>query len=538
LSPSQFVSAISAPEIAPDESDDLSPSVLALIRNALNSDPWAKRIRSTPTSDFAFRSDELLYAFGLIYVPPSCRQAVLRTVHDDPPAGHPGIARTLELLSRTFWFPRLRHFVHQYVSGCDLCARTKPLRSKPAGLLQPLPVPPRPWTSISMDFIVGLPTSPDSPANAIWVVVDRLTKLAHFIPTTNTVDASGLASLFFNHVFRLHGLPKEIVSDRGSVFTSNFWSELCRLLGMRRHLSTAFHPQSDGQTERVNQVLEQYLRCYVNHQQNDWVSWLPLAEFCYNNTMNASTQHPPFYATYGFHPATDPDFIDDSPNPAAADQVNQLQRVHQLLRMEIKFAQNNHQRFIDKHRRDITPFEPGTMVWLDRRNLSTDRPLSKLDHRRLGPFKVLEAINPVAYRLELPPTMKIHPVFHVSLLQPVSSAYRVDAVPPPPIVIDESLEYEVSQILDSRIRRNKLEYLVDWKGYGPQDRTWEPASALTNASELVAEFHRQHSDRPSVTAQSTSSRPPRQRRLCKGTMLGTSQSSRPSPRPSHRSCGL
>ncbi|SOV09218.1 uncharacterized protein UDID_18291 [Ustilago sp. UG-2017a] len=176
--------------------------------------------------------------------------------------------------------------------------------------LKSLPVPPHPWSSISMDLIEQLP--PSSDFTAILVVVDRLTKMAIFVPTTNELDAPKLAKLFLCHVYSKHGLPTSIVSDRGSEFTSHFWRSLSTLLGIENHFSSAYHPQSDGQTERINQVLEQFLHGYSNHLQTDWSDLLPLAEFSYNNAEHASTQLTPFFANYGYHPR----FSFDNTDPA------------------------------------------------------------------------------------------------------------------------------------------------------------------------------------------------------------------------------
>ena len=202
--------------------------------------------------------------------------------------------------------------------------------------------------------------------------------------------------------------------------------------------------------------------------------------------------------TYGFVPTAHLDFAVNSPvtAPAVSTRLKELSLTQQLAILELKHSQYQQKRFADRHCRDLKPLDPGQLVWLDSRNLRTDRPSAKLDHRRLGPFRISKVINPDAYRLTLPPTMKVHNVFHISLLQPVSSNYHVDSVPPPPIVIDESLEYKVEKILDVRVRRNRYEYLVDWKGYGPSERTWEPRCNLDNASELVNDFHRRNPDLP------------------------------------------
>uniref|UniRef100_A0A803TGX1 Gypsy retrotransposon integrase-like protein 1 n=1 Tax=Anolis carolinensis TaxID=28377 RepID=A0A803TGX1_ANOCA len=212
------------------------------------------------------------------------------------PAGHFGLFKTMHLILRDFWWPKIRKDVEKYVNTCPVCQRSKIRREKPSGLLHPLPTPSRPWEIISADFITDLP--PSCGFTTILVVVDLFTKLAHFIPCEGLPTAKETADLFLQHVFRLHGLPKSLVTDRGSQFTSRFWKALQKLLGIDSRLSSAHHPQTDGQTERTNATLEQYLRCYVNYQQDNWASLLPLSEFAYNNGVQASTKETPFFANY------------------------------------------------------------------------------------------------------------------------------------------------------------------------------------------------------------------------------------------------
>jgi hypothetical protein len=300
-------------------------------------------------------------------------------------------------------------------------------------------------------------------------------------------------------VIRLHGLPDDIVSDRGPQFASRFWSCLFKLLGTKTNLSSAYHPQSDGQTERVNQILEQYLRCFINYQQDNWVDLLPLAEFTYNNTTHASTKTTPFYANYGYHPRFDIKPSVAIQVPAAEDQITHLQDVTQSLISEIKLAQKASKEFADEHRCTPPPFKIGDQVWLLRRNVKTNRPSGKLDFKRLGPFTIIKEVNPVAFRLNLPPSLKIHDVFHVSLLEPYfpNSIPGRTQEPPPPVTIEGETEYEVNEILDSKILRRRLLYLVDWKGYAPSERSWEPAKHL-HCPELVQDFHTRYPLKPSL----------------------------------------
>jgi len=190
--------------------------------------------------------------------------------------------------------------VHQYVRNCHSCQRPRTSRHATFGVLRPVPVPEKPWEDISMDFVVRLPECEGF--DAVWVVVDRLSKMRHFVPCHTTVHAVGLARLFLRDVVRLHGLPKTIVSDRISQFASTFWGLIFSRLGIDRRMSTAFHPQMDGQTAQMNAGMEQYLRVFVNHQQDDWVQWLPLAEFVVNNGISESMRWTPFFAVQGADP--------------------------------------------------------------------------------------------------------------------------------------------------------------------------------------------------------------------------------------------
>ena len=220
--------------------------------------------------------------------------------HDDRLAGHFGIAKTLELLSRNYWFPKMSRYVKQYVTTCDLCSRSKPSRHMKHGELLPLLIPSGPWKGLSCDYIVDLPLS--NGFDALLIFVDRFTKMLHLIPCNKTTDAPQFARMFLDHIVRLHGLPDSLVSDRGSIFTSHFWKCLSKLLGVNRRLSTSFHPQTEGQMERMNQTVEQYLRIYCNYQQDNWYDYLSLAEFAYNNAYQSSIKCSPFYANYGFNP--------------------------------------------------------------------------------------------------------------------------------------------------------------------------------------------------------------------------------------------
>jgi hypothetical protein len=469
--------------------------------------------------------DDILYFDGLIYLPSEDLQLqAFRKRHCSPLAGHFGVAKTVELLSRDYWFPRMRRVVAKFIANCDACQRSKPNRHAPFGLLQPLRVPTGPWTDLSMDWITDLPSSEG--CDAILVVKCRLTKMAHFIAVLKTHTSEDTVTAFLREVFRLHGFPLSIVSDRDPRLTSGFWKRFMELLRVKLNHSTAFHPQTDGSTEVINQVIEQYLRVFCSYQQDDWASLLYSCEFAYNNSVSSTTGHTPFFATTGRHPYFDTSVIRlPSKVPSAEDRVALLDTLHQDLRANLAYAQQCYTTQANKSRLPAPSLEVGDLVFLNRKNIKTARPSLKLDHKNLGPFKILKRISAVVFKLQLPPTMRIHPVFHVSLLQPQTKETVKGFVQPlpPPIIVNDQEQYEVDEILDSRLkgrRYKRLEYLVSWKGYSPSDNSWEPDAHLDDAPELVSAFHRRYPDKPKPTPKPKPTSPQRStRRGPKGGMM-------------------
>ena len=343
-----------------------------------------------------------------------------------------------------------------------------------------------------MDFITGLPTTSRG-NNSIMVVVDRMSKMVHLIPTTQNVTASGVAQLFQDRVFALHGVPDDIVSDRDSKFTSAFWTNLQKLLGTNLNLSTAFHPQTDGQTERMNSVLEDMLRHYVNPDQLIWDNLLSLAEFSMSNCYKSSIKCTPFQLVYGKNPATPASThlknIQEQ-NPSAPATVTQMHECLERAKLCLLAAQSRDKAYADRKTRPMT-FEVNQRVLLSTKNLQIGKShlTRKLLPRFIGPFTVLEKVGTQAYELELPRTMRMHDVFHVSLLKPY---HQTGTYQPPPITImlDGEEEFEVDTILNHRKNpgtRSKS-YLVSWAGYGSDYETWEPESNLQNCREKIQAY--------------------------------------------------
>ena len=447
-----------------------------------------QKLQETFSDDELEFKDGLIFVNGLLFVPDAndLRLQILQDRHDAPTAGHFGTAKTFELVSRDYSWPGLRQMIKKFVKSCDTCQRNKTTRHLPHGLLQPLPVPDAPWSDVTLDFIVELP--PARGYNAVLVFVDRFTKMVHFAPCSTNCTAEQAAQLYLDHVFRLHGLPVSITSDRGPQFVAKFWNAFHHALGTKVQLATSRHPQTDGQTERVNQILEQYLRCFVNDRQDNWPDYLALAEFAINNTKQDSIQATPFYANYGRHPIFDPNLPTSTSVPAVDEHITQLQNVHADIKATLRDAIKRAKLNANEHRKAAPDFKVGDKVWLSRKGLPTRRPSDKLDERRIGPFKIIDKINNVAFKLELPNTLKTHPVFHVSLLEPhVSNPFPSRKIrTPPPISVDTPDEFVVDSILDVRNRRGHQEFLIHWLGYPHSDDSWEPFDNLNKAAKREA----------------------------------------------------
>jgi len=431
-------------------------------------------------------SNSFLLFNSKLYVPLKCRPSILKLCHDSPTAGHFGFKKTCNLISRDFWWPSLFKDAKDYIRSCDICCRAKSFRHKPYGLLQPLEIAERPWSSISMDFVTDLPSSDGY--TCILVVVDRLTKMCHLIPFKGIPSAVDTALAFVNNIFRLHGLPSSILSDRGSQFTSKFFQALCSSLGISLNLSSPFHHQTNGQTERVNSVIEQYLRCFSNYKGNNWTKFISLAEFSYNNVIQESAKQSPFFLNYGFHPRHSLAIPDNINVPRAVEFSNNFNQIIKDLKHNLTKAAETQKKYADMHRCKPPEFKTGDKVWLDS-SLVLHKGNKKFKPRRLGPFKIIKRISELSYKLDLPQSMRIHPVVHVSCLEPYyEDSFSRTQVPPPPIIINDEEEYEVEEILDRRKHYRKIQYLVKWKGYPLSEASWEPESNL-NCPELLKAFN-------------------------------------------------
>ncbi len=366
-----------------------------------------------------------------------------------------GADKTFHAVSRHYWWPRIRKETKENVYTCDKCQKNKNVTQRAAGLLQPLEIPAHKWTDISMDFIVQLPKT-QAGYDAILVVVDRLTKMCHFIPTHTSVDAHGTAELFREYIFKAHGVPESIVSDRDTRFTGKFMTDLCKILGIQQKMSSAYHPQTDGQTERMNKVLEDMLRNYVGPDQDDWDKHLSTCEFAVNNAYHDNLQTTPFMLNYGFNPKstyiTHSREAGSASNPSAVKMKVDMQQVLVQARDALHKAQDRYKFYADKHRRDVE-YKVGDRVLLSTKNIKIrGKKVSKLMPRFMGPYEIIQRVGKVAYKLQLPPSSKIFPVFHVSLLKAYKSDPTREQTSSDPLELATDEYFVVEKILDHQLR--------------------------------------------------------------------------------------
>ena len=472
-----------------------------------------------------------------IFVPDdtNLRTALFREIHDTPLTGHPGFHKFLAYARRHFIGPNLRNDILEFTRTCPQCQIAKPRNDLTYGTIMPLQPPEAPWQDISMDLIIHLPKS--GTFDAILVVVDRFSKMAHFVPTQTQINAPELALLFLDNIVRLHGFPRSIVSDRDTRFLSHFWRELFSLTDTTLRFSTANHPQTDGQTERTNRTLEQYLRIHARHNPVRWSKYITTAEIAYNNLTHSATGMTPFYLVYQRHANLPLDFSYadlESKNAAVESLLNSRQEVlararDNLIKSRDKMTEQN------KGKKQPSPFKLHDMVLVHKaafrkQHLLPD--LNKFDDRWYGPYAITKIINQNAYQLELPQSFKHHNVINISFLR----IYRISTKFPrqhpdsfflPParpddIASDSQLhenddnddsdredEYEAEAILDCRLVKHKkqraskqtilqqldistdpsdYEFLIKWKGYPLHDATWEPYANLTNSADLLSDF--------------------------------------------------
>lgn len=459
--------------------------------------------------DYWQLTDGLLTRHGKLMVPDegTLRTQLIELVHAYQVTAHPGIEKTRQLLAAQYYWPSLTSDTSRYVRNCGTCRRTHIPRDRAPGLLHPLPIPEHCWQHISFDF-KSFPKDKKGYDSA-FVVVDRLSKRAFTLPCKKTTSAKDAADLYYKHIWRVYGLPETATSDRGGQFVSAFTNELCKLTGVKQKLSTAYHPQTDGNTEVLNQYIDQRLRPFVNHFQDDWSDLLPCIDFAQAILPHSSTGYAPYELELGHKPRLHFDWEErtrqaSTPRETLTRREAQAfaSRTHKAVewaRKNLAIAQDRQAKQANKHRRE-PDFKVGDKVYIVRKGWTSDRPSIKLDNQLAGPYPIV-AMKGHSYVIDLPQHMKMDNVFHADRLRkdPQDPLPGQKKEPEEPIEINGEKEWTVEKILSSRVRNGVLQYKVDWQGYDPDD-TFYDASGFIGAPHKVQAFHEKYPNAPGPPA--------------------------------------
>jgi hypothetical protein len=488
--------------------------LVAEAREAAQRDTVYQSWLKNPPSGMTSR-DGLLWREGVLCVPDdlTLRTKLIAELHDTPTGGHAGRDKTIQAMQKRFHWSGMATMVAAYIGGCDMCQRVKHRQQRTSGLLMPLSVPERIDSDWTMDHITGLPKT-ERGNDAIQLHCSRGGSIKRLGATDSTVDSKRAADLFVSCVLRHHGVPTSIVSDRGPQFVAEFWEALWKRIGTQLNRSTAHHAQSDGKSEREGKTLETWLRAFCTEFPKEWDSLLPLAELALNSQPTAGGGVSPYQLLYGREPALSVDHAlappaptpdDEQPSPnveAAKQRWAQMSKAWELVRGKLMTAQQRMKHYADQHRREVH-FKVGDQVLLSTEHLKfSDSEFNrKLAHLFCGPFPIKSIINDNAYELELPSHMRIHPTVNISHLRAYRdgkatfpsrpSAPGLDR--PAPAAVDPvsgEEEYDVERVLSQRGRGKNAKYLVLWKGYPYAEATWEPASALSKAPEMLADYNK------------------------------------------------
>ena len=415
----------------------------------------------------------------------------MQQCHDHETAGHPGYLKTCQLVTAEFWWPGLAQYVCKYVEGCAVCQQNKSNTHPTPPPLTPIKsLASRPFQQISCDLITDLP--PSSGFDSLLVVVDHgLTKGVILCPTKKTITAEGIATLFFYKVYLRFGLYDKIISDRGPQFTSAFAKELGHLLNYDLSLSTAYHPQTDRETKRVNQEIETYLWIFCGSNPTSWADKIPHTEFTHNHHPHSVTTQSPFYLMMGYEPCALPTVISETSIPAMEDCLKTLNAARDEALASHELAR---QVMLSRNHRGFRPFEGGDKVWLEAKNLKRSVTNPKFAPKREGPLAITKVLSSITYQLRLPKTWKIHLVFHASLLSPYheNNIHGPNFPALPPDLIEGEEEYEIEKILCHRGSPSSHMFLIRWKGYSAEEDSWVPEWDLKHAKSALLDYKKLH----------------------------------------------
>ena len=421
--------------------------------------------------------------------------------------GHPGVENTFSSIRDHFYMPRMSATVRSYVSTCPDCERKRTTHHKPYGALQPIEPPVKPFDMITIDFITKLPPCrfQGDGYDSILTITDKVSRAVIFVHGKETWNAENWADIILQHVVRRWGIPLSIISDRGSVFVSELWRGLFAKLGVSLLFSTAYHPQTDGQSEATNKYLQTTLRFFVNERQDDWCNYLGEAELIINNARTSSTKSSPNEILYGFKLRTSISIIADHVSPRDQESAPVLRALARADAEDASKHATYHiaKNYNKKHQRLSLTVGDSVYIRLGNGYKVRGIPKAKLGLQRVGPFPIVRKVGSLTYELRLPVDWKIHPVISIAQLEPAKiDPFEREAPPPLPITIEGEEEYEIEAIVRSALRgrghHRRQHYLVRWKGYGPESDEWIAVNELSHAKDLIDEYERLEKEKMEV----------------------------------------
>jgi hypothetical protein len=434
---------------------------------------------------------------------------IIREIHDQSSIKHFEMRRICAHINKWYYWFILRQSVERYVKNCHVCKRSKTTRDKYSELLNSLSISDRSWTNVIMNFVIELLESKDF--NAILMIIDKLIKMHHYISCLveeNEIIAKKTARLLINHVWKLHELSSIIIFDRESQFVSIVWKTICRLLHISRKLFTAFHSETDEQSEIVNQEIKRYLRSYCNYQQDDWSKWLLMIEFAFNVATSTFTKLFAFMTNYEFESRMNFDSRDENDSQerlSAKERLltqktisikNKMKNIWNFIKKKLTKAQDAQKRYADQKRTFSLEYKLEDIIWLSIKNIRIERFTKKLNHKWIKSYKIKKILRDVC-QLNLSSSMKIHDTFHTFLVRFTATDSLIEQIQLSSfsIVINDEEEYEMNDILNSRYHYEKLQYRIAWTDHS-SNRAWYFAKNFHDYwKEILDDYHRKYSNK-------------------------------------------
>ncbi len=411
---------------------------------------------------------------------------------------HQNLNKIIERISRIYYFSKMRKQIEDIIRRCDVCIQMKHNQHKLYELLKSLSTSDHAWKSIALNFIIKLSKSKkkviETMYDFILIITDRLIKYKYFLSYKKATFAENLTYTFLRIIVANHELSDEIISNRDKLFTLKFWKFLVNQLEIHHKLSTAYHLQTDEQMKRMNQTLKQYLRCYINYRQNDWVQLLSVAQLTFNSATTEVISMSLFFANYEFELKTlkkSREFAQLAQK--ATLQIEQLQMLQKELQKNIQFLSKCMILYANKRKDREFTLKKRNKVYLLRRNIKMKRSSNKLNHTKLESYKILKIKESINYKLNLSAFMRIHSIFHICLLKFANANTSIQTESSEIDLKSQNIEYEVEDILNQQDIIDQSHWLIKWKDYDHIKNTWESEKNLKNCQKLLWQFQQRNS---------------------------------------------